>query len=113
MWSPESVGSGSGREPSALLRFGLPFLGRLAADQFGLDAEPRGFLALFSSDGAGDNRFLGVGEGLCTGREFEVVNLDRAADLAVATPYWNPRPVERAGIRTLLDNAYFGRSPAA
>lgn len=40
-------------------------------------------------------------------------DLDRAADLAVATPYWNPRPVERAGIRTLLDNAYFGRSPAA
>ena len=41
------------------------------------------------------------------------VDLDRAADLAVAAPYWNPRPVERAGIRRLLDNAYFGRSPAA
>jgi alcohol dehydrogenase class IV len=39
--------------------------------------------------------------------------LDRAADLAVADPYWNPRPVERAAIRALLDDAYWGRRPAA
>ena len=38
--------------------------------------------------------------------------LDRAADLACASPYWNPRPVERAAIRKLLDDAYFGRRPA-
>ena len=38
--------------------------------------------------------------------------LDRAADLAVANPYWNPRPIDRAGIRSLLDDAYFGRAPA-
>jgi len=40
-------------------------------------------------------------------------DLDRAADLAAASPYWNPRPVARAGIRALLDNAYFGRRPTA
>jgi len=37
--------------------------------------------------------------------------LDRAADLAIADPYWNPRPVDRAGIRALLDDAWHGRRP--
>ena len=39
-------------------------------------------------------------------------DLDRAADLAVKSPYWNPRPVDRAGIRALLDDAFHGRRPA-
>jgi maleylacetate reductase len=39
-------------------------------------------------------------------------DLDRAADLAVRNPYYNPRPVTREGIRSLLDNAYRGRRPA-
>lgn len=38
-------------------------------------------------------------------------DLDRAADLAVAAPYPNPRPVERAAIRRLLDDAFHGRRP--
>lgn len=38
-------------------------------------------------------------------------DLDRAADLAVANPYWNPRPVERQAVRALLDDAYHGRPP--
>jgi maleylacetate reductase len=37
--------------------------------------------------------------------------LDRAADLAVADPYWNPRPIERNAIRALLDDAWHGRRP--
>jgi len=37
--------------------------------------------------------------------------LDRAADLAVANPYWNPRPIERAGVRALLVDAFHGRRP--
>jgi alcohol dehydrogenase class IV len=37
--------------------------------------------------------------------------LERAADLALAHPYWNPRPVERDGIRRLLDNAWHGSRP--
>jgi len=37
--------------------------------------------------------------------------LDQAADLAVANPYWNPRPVERAPIRDLLQNAWQGVRP--
>jgi alcohol dehydrogenase class IV len=37
--------------------------------------------------------------------------LDRAADLAVADPYWNPRPIERDDIRVLLQEAWEGRRP--
>lgn len=39
-------------------------------------------------------------------------SLDRAADLAVASPYWNPRAVDRAGVRQLLDDAFHGRRPS-
>jgi maleylacetate reductase len=37
--------------------------------------------------------------------------IERAADLAVASPYPNPRPVDREGIRALLDDAFHGRRP--
>jgi alcohol dehydrogenase class IV len=37
--------------------------------------------------------------------------LDRAADLAVQTPYPNPRPLDRAAIRDLLQRAYDGTRP--
>ena len=39
-------------------------------------------------------------------------DLDRAADLAVEAPYWNPRPVERAAVRRLLAAAWAGEPPA-
>jgi maleylacetate reductase len=39
-------------------------------------------------------------------------DLDEAASAAVGSPYWNPRPVERDAIRTLLDNAYNGHRPS-
>jgi maleylacetate reductase len=39
-------------------------------------------------------------------------DLDRAADLAVKNPYWNPRPVERETIRALLERAWAGVRPA-
>ena len=34
-----------------------------------------------------------------------------ALDIALKTPYWNPRPLERAALRTLLEAAYEGRRP--
>jgi maleylacetate reductase len=40
-------------------------------------------------------------------------DLNRAADLAVASPYPNPRPIERDAVRSLLDDAWHGRRPAA
>ncbi|MEO5923108.1 MAG: maleylacetate reductase [Bryobacteraceae bacterium] len=40
-------------------------------------------------------------------------HLERAADLAIANPYWNPRAVTRSGIRELLENAFEGRRPSS
>jgi maleylacetate reductase len=37
--------------------------------------------------------------------------LDRAAALATANPYWNPRSVDTPAIRALLDDAWAGRRP--
>lgn len=39
--------------------------------------------------------------------------LDRAAEAAVANPYWNPRALERGAIRRLLNDAFQGRRPDA
>jgi alcohol dehydrogenase class IV len=39
-------------------------------------------------------------------------DLERAADLAVRNPYWNPRPVERESLRALLQRAWAGKPPA-
>jgi alcohol dehydrogenase class IV len=39
--------------------------------------------------------------------------LDRAADLAASTPYPNPRPLERAALRELLQRAFDGVPPGA
>jgi maleylacetate reductase len=38
--------------------------------------------------------------------------LDEAADAAIESAYWNPRPIERGPIRALLDDAYHGRRPS-
>jgi len=37
--------------------------------------------------------------------------LDRATDIALANPYWNPRPVERGAVRELLQDAFAGNRP--
>jgi maleylacetate reductase len=37
--------------------------------------------------------------------------LGRAADVAMEQPYWNPRPVTRDGLRTLLEEAWSGERP--
>lgn len=39
-------------------------------------------------------------------------DLDRAADLAILNPYWNPRLVTREGVRALLEDAFEGRRPS-
>jgi alcohol dehydrogenase class IV len=39
--------------------------------------------------------------------------LARAADQALTDPYWSPRPIEREGILSLLEDAYHGRRPRA
>jgi len=39
--------------------------------------------------------------------------IDAAADLAVKSPYANPRPIERAGIRALIARAWAGEPPVS
>ena len=39
--------------------------------------------------------------------------INAAVELAVQNQYWNPRPLERDGLHSLLINAYHGRMPAA
>jgi maleylacetate reductase len=43
---------------------------------------------------------------------FRLEDLDRAAEIATRNPYYNPRPLTLAGVRTVLENAYHGRPPA-
>ena len=40
-------------------------------------------------------------------------DLDRAADIATQSPYWNPREIEKAPLRALLQRAWAGDPPAA
>jgi alcohol dehydrogenase class IV len=40
-------------------------------------------------------------------------DLDQVAELATRNPYYNPRPVERTGVRTLLQAAFDGIRPAS
>jgi maleylacetate reductase len=39
--------------------------------------------------------------------------IERAADIAMQNPYWNPRPLERGAIRDLIARAWAGDRPAA
>ncbi len=62
-----------------------------------------GLFALARSLGAPPSlAALGMGSG----------DIEHAADLALASPYPNPAPITRKGIRSLLDAAFHGRGPA-
>lgn len=37
--------------------------------------------------------------------------IERSVELALANPYWNPRPLEEAGLRELVGRAYHGLEP--
>ncbi len=72
---------------------------------------------VFGGGGAGRAlwRFAGALDAprALAGLGLEESDLDRAADLAVQNPYWNPRPIERGAIRELLQNAWRGSEPPA
>lgn len=40
-------------------------------------------------------------------------DVDRAADIAAKNPYWNPREVDRDGIRELIRRAWAGEEARA
>jgi len=78
------------------------------------DAMARVARALGTADAAGGlfdlARRIGAPPSLeALGMRYE--DLDRAAELATAAPYPNPRPLTREGARALLDDAFHGRRP--
>jgi maleylacetate reductase len=43
----------------------------------------------------------------------QAADLDRACEIALQNQYPNPRPLERAALRQLLEDAWLGRRPSA
>lgn len=74
------------------------------ARALGCTSAPRGLFDLAAA--------LGVPGSLCE-LGMPAGGLERAAELATQNPYYNPRPVTREAIAALLENAYYGRPPAA
>jgi maleylacetate reductase len=90
------------------------------ATAYNRDAAPEAMAriarAMGSDDPAGAIYDLGVAIGAKMAlRDLGMTeaDLDRAADIAVQNPYYNPRPITREGIRALLDDAFHGRRPGA
>jgi len=91
---PHSTAYNSGHEPEAM-----------AAIAKALNAKdgPEGLYALEQTVGTPTAlKDIGMPE----------AGLDQAADEAMQNPYPNPRPLDRAAIRALLDNAWHGRPPS-
>jgi len=83
-------------------RAAAPEAMRLAADAIGAEDAARGLYALARALGAPMAlKDIGMRE----------ADLNRAAEIAARSPYYNPRPVEYGAIRKLLDDAYHGREP--
>ena len=91
---PYAVAYNAGAAPEAI--------GRVAR-AVGADEAAAGLYALSASMGA-PTALSQIG--------MQAKDLDRAADLAVENPYYNPRPITREGIRALLEDAFRGRPPA-
>ncbi len=72
------------------------------ARALGSDDAAQGAFDLARNNGAPTSlKAIGLTEG----------DIDIAIDLALEKPYWNPRPLERAPLRALLEAAYEGRRP--
>lgn len=72
------------------------------ARALGTEDGPAGLHALAGALGAPRAlRDLGLAE----------ADLDRACEIALANPYWNPRPIEAAPLRALLQRAWEGAPP--
>jgi alcohol dehydrogenase class IV len=93
---PHAIAFNAPAAPEAMARI---------AHALGTTSAPQGLYALARDNGAAVAlRDIGMRE----------QDLDRAADLAVRNPYWNPRPIglpERDLIRDLLQRAWEGAPP--
>ena len=92
---PHAAAYNAPAAPDAMLRIATALNSKSAA---------QGLYDLAKSLGAPTSlRELGLNE----------TDLDRAAELAAANPYWNPQVVTQDGLRKLLDDAFHGRRPHA
>jgi maleylacetate reductase len=90
---PHAVAYNASADPQAMARI---------ARALGADDAAGGLFALAEGTGARRSlQQLGMRE----------EDIDRAADLAVQNPYWNPRPVERGAVRALIARAWAGAEP--
>jgi alcohol dehydrogenase class IV len=91
---PHAAAFNQSAAPDALAR---------AARALDVDWAGAGFFDLAESLGAPTSlKAIGMSES----------DLDQAAEIATSAPYWNPRPIDRAAIRALLEDAYHGRRPS-
>ncbi|WP_028216513.1 maleylacetate reductase [Paraburkholderia oxyphila] len=91
---PHALACNAAHAPDAMRRI---------ARAIGTDDAARGLYELARENGAPlALKTLGMNE----------ADLDRAADIAAANPYWNPRPIERQALRALLQDAFDGVPPA-
>ena len=80
----------------------IPEVMDLLRDALSTDDVPQALFELSEKVGAQRSlKALGMAEG----------GIDEAADRALANPYWNSRPLERAPIRDLIARAYAGDRP--
>lgn len=106
---PHAMAYNAAMAPEAMERVAraLAAAGALSPDSAGAVAAaevPRALQALAARHGAPTSlRGLGMPES----------GVDRAADLAVTNQYPNPRPLERAALRALVQRAFDGAPPAA
>jgi alcohol dehydrogenase class IV len=90
---PHAIAYNAPAAPEAMARL---------ASAIGTASAPEGLFDLARALGAPTSlRELGMPE----------AGLDRVVELALADPYWNPRPLEAAPLRRLLDDAFHGRRP--
>jgi maleylacetate reductase len=88
---------------TAYNRDAAPSAMRVVAQALGVGDAPQGLYDLAKQIGAPLSlKEIGMPED----------GIERAAKLATANPYDNPRPVAYAGIRQLLEDAWHGRRPA-
>ncbi|WP_434694905.1 maleylacetate reductase [Pseudomonas sp. Z1-14] len=93
---------------AAILPHSIAYNARAAASELAPAA------ALFEDDLPGG--LYDLAETLCAPRSLCELglaesDLDRASDIAVSNPYWNPEEVTRDGIRALLQRAWAGHRP--
>jgi len=87
---------------TAYNRDAAPEAMKLAAEALGVDDAAQGIYDLSVNLGAAVSlKDIGM----------PFNGLDRAAKIATQNPYYNPRPLDYAGIRKLIEDAYHGRRP--